>query len=123
MASDVTRRLERWLLKTDPDTVNALLHRLREGMVRRQEEQQIEMYQAELKARQTLNDSNVPTVLYAMYLNYARELFSLSRRFAGSSLIREANVLLEKWVGRSLNREVLERIRDEVFNIGNPAGD
>lgn len=120
MASDITRRLERWLVKTDPDTVNALIHKLREGMVRRQQEQQVEMYQAELKARQTLNDCNVPTALYAMYLNYARELFSLRKRFAGSSLLREANVLLEKWVARSLDRDVLKRIRDESFSIGNP---
>jgi len=122
MASDITKRLERWLLKTDPETVNALIHKLREGMVRRQQEQQVQMYQAESKARQTLNDCNVPTAMYGLYLNYARELYSLRRRFAGVSLTREANVLLDKWVARTLLREVLERIRDESFNVGPQPG-
>jgi hypothetical protein len=62
----------------------------------------------------------VPTILYPFYLNFAREIYSRRMRFSGSSLAREVEVLLEKWVARTLDRQVLERIRDETFAVPEP---
>ncbi|MEO0020479.1 MAG: hypothetical protein ABIK47_07615 [candidate division WOR-3 bacterium] len=119
--ADVTRRMERWRIKTDPDKVCARLKELRPSMDRRQELQQIFLVEIETKAKQVLDSANVPTMLYPFYLNFAREIYSRRMRFSGSSLAREIGVLLEKWVMRTLEREVLERIRDEALSVPEPA--
>jgi len=118
--SDEMRRNSHWLAKTDPKRVFEILEQLRTDMSRRHEYEQALLYASELKARQCLNTANVPTMLYIFYLNFAREVYRLKKRFAGDSLEREVNVLLEKWVARTLDRTVLERIRYEVMTIGAP---
>jgi hypothetical protein len=77
----------------------------------------------EEKTRQTLDACGVPTCLYVPYLDYARQLFRLSRgqTISGPSLAREAQVLLEKWQARTLNPDILAKIRLDVFSIGEPA--
>jgi hypothetical protein len=115
---DIMRRIGRYRLKSDPERVFELLKELRPDMERRHEYEQVRLYAIELKARQVLNMANVPSMLYVFYLNYARELHKLSKRLSGPSLTREANVLLEKWVARTLERTALERIRDEAFSVG-----
>ncbi|MGQ9707537.1 MAG: hypothetical protein ACUVUR_01510 [bacterium] len=122
MANDVTRRMERWRLKTDPDKVCDRLKGLRAAMERRQELQQIFLVEIETRAKQVLDSADVPTILYPFYLNFAREIYSRRMRFSGTSLAREVEVLLIKWVARTLNREVLERIRDEAFAVPEPEG-
>ncbi len=118
--ADVTKRIERWRIKTEPDEVCARLKRLRPAMENRQENQQKLLVEIETKAKQVLDSANVPTMLYPFYLNFAREIYSRRRRFSGPSLAREIAVLLEKWVGRTLEREVLERIRDEALSVPAP---
>ncbi|MGQ9678443.1 MAG: hypothetical protein ACUVUD_04095 [bacterium] len=118
--ADVTRRIERWRLKTEPETVCMRLKQLRPSMERRQESQQELLVQIETKAKQVLDSANVPTMLYPFYLNFAREIYSRRLRFSGASLAREIGVLLEKWVARTLERTVLERIREEALSVPAP---
>ncbi len=118
--ADVIRRVERWRVKTDPEEVCKRLKLLRASMDRRQEAQQLLLVEIEARAKQVLNSANLPTLLYPFYLNFAREVYSRRLRFSGPSLIREVNVLLEKWVARSLEREILERIREEALSIPEP---
>lgn len=118
--ADVTKRIERWRLKTEPDEVCVRLKRLRTSMQNRQEHEQKLLVEIETKAKQVLDSADVPTVLYPFYLNFAREIYSRRRRFSGPSLSREIGVLLEKWVARTLNRAVLERIRDEALSVPAP---
>jgi len=120
MESHVLRRIERWVAKTDPDTVCELLKKLREQMKNRQTLEQSLLVEVEIKAKTVLNGANVATILYPHYLNFAREVYSRRKRFAGTSLAREVGVLLEKWVGRTLDRTVLERIRDEAMSVPEP---
>lgn len=56
------------------------------------------------------------------YLNYARQLFKLSRKrnIAGDSMALEAKALLDKWAARDLKPEVLAAIRSQVLDIGAP---
>jgi hypothetical protein len=120
MSDDITRRISRWKVKADPDKVAALLRELKDDMTRRQEFEQARLFLTEVKARQVLDSANVPTILYVFYLNFAREIHNRAKRFSGPSLRREVDVLLEKWVARTLDRDILERIRDEAFSVAEP---
>ena len=76
----------------------------------------------ETKARQTLNAAGVHTIFYVAYLNYARQLYKLSRQqgISGESFALQAQVLLDKWANRGLDAAVLARIRTEVFDTTAP---
>jgi len=120
MPSDVTRRLEQWQAKTEPDDVCRKLKQVRQTMVRRRAQQQVLLVEVETKGRRVLNRADVPTIFYPHYLNFCREVFARRQRFAGASLAREVGVLVEKWALQTLDRALLERIRDEALSVPPP---
>lgn len=77
----------------------------------------------EEKVKQTLDAQGVHTSFYVPYLDFARQLFKLSRQQAisGDSLALAAKVLLDKWVARGADVSVLAAIRSEVFNVSEPS--
>jgi len=81
-----------------------------------------EIVAMETQVKQVLDGEGVATIDYPFYLSFARELWRLQRcEMSGDSLAREAQVLIQKWVGRGLSQPVLEVIRTQVFNIA-PVG-
>ena len=72
--------------------------------------------------RQTLNAAGVHTIFYVAYLNYARQLYKLSRQqnISGESFAMAAQVLLDKWAARGCDPKVLAKIRTDVFDIAEP---
>ena len=70
------------------------------------------------------NTQRVKEILYVPYLDYARELYHRKRKMeaSGDSMVREAQVLLEKWQARTLDPVVLALIRTQVFDVAAPAG-
>ena len=75
----------------------------------------------ELQVKQVLDGLGVSVAQYAMYLAFGRELWALTRKeISGESAAMEADVLLQKWVGRGMAQAVLEAIRTQVFNIVAP---
>ncbi|MCX7732669.1 MAG: hypothetical protein N2248_05855 [candidate division WOR-3 bacterium] len=121
MNSNALKRVQKWQVKTEPERVCERLRALRAEMVKNTGLMQELLVEIETRVRQVLNEAGVVTILYPFYLNFGREVFARRLRFAGQSLLIEVDVLLEKWVRRSLDRQVLERIRDEVFTLTEPA--
>jgi len=71
--------------------------------------------------RQVLDLAGVPTLSYPFYYAFVRQVYKLSRReIEGKALCHEVALLIGLWTGRGLSQRVLEIIRDQVFNIGNP---
>ncbi|MGQ9708366.1 MAG: hypothetical protein ACUVUR_05770 [bacterium] len=121
MAKDLNKRIEWWLVKTEPDMVRERLSRLHEAMKRRYVLEQALLIEMETKVKQVLDGANVPSITYPFYLDFGREVYARKRRLSGASLFREVGVLLEKWVLRDLKREVLERVRDEALSVAPPS--
>ncbi len=120
MAKDLMKRIEWWLVKTEPDAVQERLKALRAAMIRHYQWEQAALWEVETKVRQVLNSADLPSILYPFYLDFGREVYARKRRLSGSSLVREVRVLLEKWVLRGLDREVLNRVRDEAMSVKGP---
>jgi hypothetical protein len=76
----------------------------------------------ETRTRQVLNSAGVQTILYVPYLDYARQLYKLSRQrgISGEGFALQAELLLSKWSGRGLDPAVLAAIRTEVFDTTAP---
>jgi len=111
-----------WQIKTDTGKVKQILDDRRPDMFKSHEAAVANLCEMEVKARQTLNAAGVHTIFYVAYLNYARQLYKLSRQkgISGESFAMAAQVLLDKWQARGLNPNVLAAIRTEVFDIGEP---
>ncbi len=121
--TDPNQRRMNWQIKTDTGKVKAILDDLRPDMLKRFEAAVASLCEMETKARQTLNAAGVHTIMYVPYLNYARQLYKLSRQqgISGESFALQAQVLLDKWASRGLDSAVLARIRTEVFDAVAPA--
>ena len=120
--SDPNQRLMNWQIKTDTGKVKQILDDLRPDMLKHYEAAVASLCEMETKARQTLNAAGVHTIMYVPYLNYARQLYKLSRQqgISGESFAMGAQVLLDKWAARGLDSAVLARIRTEVFDASAP---
>ena len=121
--TDPNKRLMNWQTKTDTARMKETLDALRPDMLKRYEAAVASLCEMETKARQTLNAAGVHTIFYVPYLNYARQLYKLSRQqgISGESFAMGAQALLDKWSARGLDSAVLARIRTEVFDAVAPA--
>jgi len=120
--TDPNQRRMNWQIKTDTGKVKAILDDMRPDMLKHYEAAVANLCEMEVKARQTLNAAGIHTIFYVAYLNYARQLYKLSRQqgISGESFALQAQVLLDKWAGRGLEPAVLARIRTEVFDTSAP---
>jgi hypothetical protein len=120
--TDPNQRIANWQIKTDTGKVKQILDDLRPDMLKRYEAAVASLCEMEVKARQTLNAAGVHTIFYVAYLNYARQLYKLSRQqgISGESFALGAQVLLDKWSARGLNPNVLASIRTQVFDASAP---
>ena len=120
--SNSNQRLIAWQIKTDTGRVKETLDILRPDMLKHYEAAVASLCEMETKARQTLNAAGVHTIMYVPYLNYARQLYKLSRQqgISGESFALGAQVLLDKWAARGLNPDVLAAIRTQVFDASTP---
>ncbi len=120
--TDPNQRRMNWQIKTDTGKVKAVLDDLRPDMLKHYESAVASLCEMEVKARQTLNAAGVHTIMYVPYLNYARQLYKLSRQqgISGETFAMSAQVLLDKWSARGLDSAVLARIRTEVFDASAP---
>ena len=120
--TDPNQRRMNWQIKTATSKVKQILDDRRPDMLKRYEAAVASLCEMETKARQTLNAAGVHTIFYVAYLNYARQLYKLSRQqgISGESFALQAQVLLDKWAGRGLDAAVLARIRTDVFDTGTP---
>ncbi len=120
--TDPNQRVMNWTIKTETGKVKEILDALRPDMLKHYEAAIVSFCEMETKARQTLNAAGVHTIFYVAYLNYARQLYKLSRQqgISGESFALQAQVLLEKWASRGLDSAILARIRTEVFDASIP---
>ena len=101
--SDPNQRLTAWQMKTETGKVKEILDDLRPGMLKRFEAAVASLCEMGTKVRQTLNAAGVQAIMYVPYLNYARQLYRLSRQqgISGESFAMVAKVLLDKWAARA----------------------
>jgi len=120
--ADVNKRFQNWALRTEPGRVKATLDSKREDTLRRYMDAVTRLCTMEAKVREVLNVHGVQTISYVPYLDFARQLYKLTRgqEITGESFAVAAQVLLEKWASRGLNPDVLASVRHQVFDIGEP---
>ncbi|MEO0076841.1 MAG: hypothetical protein ABIK19_04180 [candidate division WOR-3 bacterium] len=79
---------------------------------------QLEAVENEVKL--VLAEAGTSTILNPAYLNFGREVWKMANRFSGTQLLNAVNILMNKWVGRGLDQDILEKIRNTVFALAAP---
>ena len=110
-------RVYNYELKSDPEHIKQLIEKRRARMIARQSDRQEVLVTLELKAKEVLGETGVPTPDYVSYLNFCREAWRKKERFSGESLARETRALMAKWIARELKEPVLVRLRKDVLTI------
>jgi hypothetical protein len=120
---DIGRRVHRWRKKFTPEKVQATIADIYDDMAARYEEAMSAVCIMEENVKQTLDARGVHTSFYVPYLDFARQIFKLSRQQAtsGESMAMAAKVLLDKWAARGADASILAAIRSEVFNVSEPS--
>jgi len=122
MPTNPAQRIAKWNAKFNTERVKGALDDMRPTMLSNVQAVFPLITAMELQVKQVLDLAGVSSALYAMYLSFARELWHMSRiEMTGESAAVEAELLIVKWVARTLTRSVLETIRTGVFNIGPPS--
>jgi len=116
------QRIAKWDAKLKTDRIKAALDDERPNMYMNVQAVFPLLAAMELQVKQVPDGLGVSVAQYAMYLAFGRELWRITRNeLSGESAAMEADVLLQKWVGRGMAQAVLEAISTQVFNIVAPA--
>jgi hypothetical protein len=62
-----------------------------------------------------LNETGVSTTMYVPYLSFGREINGLTRRHSGDELNKAIESVMAKWLGRKLDKAILEKIKKRVL--------
>jgi hypothetical protein len=109
-------RQKKYEVKVDPDVVRSRFAGLKPMMVEQTSARFTDLTAFETNVKQILEPKGIVTIQIPFYLNYARELYSLSQRFSGKTLENEAKFLGSKWKQRGLDENILIEIA-KLFGI------
>ena len=122
MSENPNQRIANWQTKFNTNRVKDTLDTQRQRMLERYSDVTARLCAMEISVKQLLDFAGVSTIFYVPYLNYGRQLFRLStqRDISGTAFAKASQVLLETWVRRGLDADVLDLIRTQVFNTHAP---
>jgi hypothetical protein len=103
-------RQKKYEVKIDADVIRSRFAGLKPMMVEQTAAKFTDLAANETNVKAVIEPLGIPTIQIPFYLNYARELYSLSQRFSGKTLENEARILASKWKARGLTEDILIKI-------------
>jgi hypothetical protein len=110
-------RLAAYEIKTDPERVKKTNEDMRKQALDHHSAKQTALSIFELKAKEAIDPTGVPSTLYVSYLNYCREIWKKSNTYGGAVLENETNAIIAKWKTRQLDEDILKKLRMDLFSI------
>lgn len=115
------RRIAKYTAKLQGEALSVVTGRQIENMIVQVTTIFPEIENVENETKLILEDEGTPIVLNVTYLNFARQIYSAKKRFGGTQLLEKADIILNKWKGEGCDTDVLERIRETIFSLGEVA--
>jgi hypothetical protein len=103
-------RIKKYQGKVTGDVVKARFDALKDTMAEQQEVRFSDLVNLENTVKGIVEPQGEPTILIPHYLNFGRELYSLTSRFSGTTLDNEALLVYNKWKARGLKTDILKAI-------------
>ncbi|MBS4015372.1 MAG: hypothetical protein KGZ86_02930 [Candidatus Latescibacteria bacterium] len=114
------RRLDKWDAMFSGDVLSTKLSGYKDKMREQLSTIFPQLETVENEVKLILAEAGTPTILNSFYINFGREAWKNANKFTGAQLLNTIDVLLNKWVARGLDRDILERIRNTVFALAAP---
>jgi hypothetical protein len=114
------RRLDKWDNFLSGDVLSEAVGKYKDKMHEQLSNIFPNQEKLENEVKLILAEAATSTILNPAYLNFGREVYKTALRFSGGQLIATVDIILNKWVGRGLDRDILERIRNTVFALAAP---
>ncbi|MCX8014807.1 MAG: hypothetical protein N2748_02195 [candidate division WOR-3 bacterium] len=115
------RRIDKWDAFLSGDVLSKAVGEYKPKMLEQITSIFPELETVENEVKLILAEAGTATILNPSYINFGREVWKLAKRFTGSQLLNAVNVLLNKWVARGLDQDILEKIRNTVFALAAPS--
>jgi hypothetical protein len=80
-----------------------------------------EIVDMENGVKDVLEEASLPTIMFPPYLCAGRQMYRLKRKFSGGTLLKEVDNIINNWITRGLDEDVLDKIRDTIFTLDAPA--
>jgi len=117
MVRPAAYRIRKYEAKFDPTVVSARFTAIKDVAV-----EQFQVHAADLEGmenlvKNTIQDKISNPLDVPQYLDFARELYRLTKTHSGKVLASEVAIAKAKWTARGLNPEILDLIIG-VFGIG-----
>jgi hypothetical protein len=103
-------RQKKYEAKVSGDVIKARIDALKSVMTEQTSERFADLQNVEETVKSIVEPAGQPTILIPHYMNFGRQLYSLSQRFSGATLNTEAKLVFEKWKARGLNVNILKEI-------------
>jgi len=116
-----SRRLDKWDAMFSGDVVSTKLAGYKEKMREQLAAIFPQQESLENEVKLILAEAGTSTIMNPSYINFGREVYKLKLKFSGGQLLNAVNVVMNKWVARGLDQDILEKIRNTVFTIAPPA--
>ncbi len=114
------RRIQKWDTKLSGDVLSEKVANLKPMMKSQIEVEFPALVSVENEVKIILGEIGLSSSLNPIYLNFAREVYRLSKRLHSKQLLLEVNASIAKWTTRGFDRDILERIRNTVFTLTTP---
>ena len=113
-------RTAKWNLKYDPERIKAITEAGKPTYLEHATVANNSLAEMEVAVKQVLNGEGVSVSDVPDDLNFGREMWSKTQKYAGETMAQECAVLVAKWVARGLDQTVLEKVRTDVFSVSAP---
>jgi len=100
-------RLEKWRVKKY-DSKGKKLSPATEAKMSKVFNQQVAL---ETAIKMILDQIGISTTMYVPYLSVGMEISGLTRRYSGDELNKRIETVMAKWLGRKLDKTILEKIK------------
>jgi hypothetical protein len=119
LVKDGDKRFAKWKRNYDIIKNGQPVRQLTPQAEQKLKNQYIVMANLENEIKKIIGQTNTPTMLNFSYLAFTREIYGLIRRYKSNQLAQKVEFAMYKWQAQSLDKELLEKIRDHVYKMMN----
>ena len=117
MVRPADARIKKYTAKFDPTVVSARFTAVKDLAVSMFQVHAADLEGMENLVKNAIQDKISNPLEIPQYLDFARELYRLTKKHSGKVLVSEVEVAKAKWTARGLNPEILDTIVG-LFGIG-----
>ena len=115
------RRIDKWEAFLSGDVLSKTVGEYKPKMLEQVTAIFPQLETVENEVKLVLAEAGTSTIQNPFYLNFGREVWRATNKFSGAQLLNTVDITVNKWVGRGLDRDTLEKIRNTIFTIAAPA--